>query len=142
MKISAKRLEEILKDVFYTDDEVQSWAEPGVPPGDAILVQGCVNKFGFHPGRLATYHDEIEEMLQDLPRLFRMSYGQGWSLMNMVVDREENLWGGQREADWLAVLAIGLGLGGWVLEPEYWSALPGSMPYFVYFDQPKAKVTT
>ena len=132
--LSADALQQIMLDVLYTDEEIQ--ANNGVVPGDYVHVEGIVNNYGFHPGRLESHRDEVKAMLEDLPENFRASVGGGWSFLQMCVDKEEHQWTGMHKSmEELCCLAIGLGLGQWALPREYWELLYGGMPYFTYLDK-------
>lgn len=131
--INAGRLHEIVVDSLFTDEEVNRSPIPG-PPEDAVVVDGVMSMFGFHPERLESHRAEVREMLETLRDEFWLSKGGGWSFLNLCEDRDGNLWGQHRDCEALCVLAIGLGLGSFPLPREIWPVLPGSVPYFVFED--------
>ena len=124
--INARRVEEVLCDCLYQEEEIK---EPGVPPEGAILVEGIVRKYGFHPDRLENHRVEVVEWLKALPDEFRDS-GGGWSFLNACMDRNGNLWGEHPSMEALVCLGIGLGLVEFGLPRESWTVLPGGVPYF------------
>lgn len=138
--ISAERVHEILKDCLYKEEELNP-ETPDEPPEEAIIAKGIQTIFAFHPERLENHREEVKEILEELPEAFRISKGGGWSFLNMTTTQENILqnrnspepWGEQAAAQELACLAIGLGLGEWI-GVEMQEALPGGMPYFVYYD--------
>jgi hypothetical protein len=132
--IDAARVDEILRDCLYKDDEVEGLAQDQAPEG-AVIVEGIMRPFGFHPERLESHREEVAGMLANLPTEFRTSEhggGGGWSFLNACQDRNDVQWTGLHQVmDALFVLGIGLGLAAWLLPRDMWSALPGGMPYVV-----------
>ena len=124
--IDAKRITEIVKDCLFRDDEVID----GKPTTDPVLVSGVVIRIGFHKERLESHREEVKAMLSELPLDFQPNGGGGSSFLNMCMDKFGNQWGEHRNMDELCALAIGLGLGGFPMGREFWSALPGGVPYF------------
>lgn len=130
--IDAERVVEILRDCLFTSEEMPGDTE--VPEG-AVIVEGIIHPFGFHPGRLEKHSAEIATMLQALPMEFRDKEhggGGGWSFLNACQDANDVQWTGLHQTmDALFVLGIGLGLAAWLLPRDMWSVLPGGMPYVV-----------
>jgi len=118
----------VLLDVLYKDGEVS--VEDG-PPEDAILVPGITSNFGFHPGRLESHREEIQELIKQLPLEFIQGEGGGggMSFLNLCQDREGNLWGQHKACEELLCLAMGLRLAGYCLPRHIWCVLPGGVPY-------------
>lgn len=131
--LNADRVQTIMLDVLFTDEEFKA-ANLEVP-GDAVIVEGIVNTYGFHPGRLESHRADVATMLEDLPEIFKASVGGGWSFLQMCVDKEDHQWGEHKNMEELCCLAIGLKLGEWMVPRDYWPMLPGGMPYFVYLDK-------
>jgi len=117
----AKKVYEIMERLLYDEGE---------PAEDAIYVQGILHRYGFHPGRLAEAIPEIELLLQGLPKEFYEKGGGGWSFLNLCNDADGNQWGEHPDMEALCCLAIGAGLGKWVMK-EMAEVLPGGMPFFV-----------
>lgn len=123
--IDSERVGDILMDCLFREGE---------PIDGAILVEGVINPFGLHPGRLESHRAEVTEMLQNLPLPFRPTSvaggGGGWSFLNACQDANDEQWTGlHRIMDALFVLGIGLKLATWLLPRDMWSALPGGVPY-------------
>lgn len=53
-----------------------------------IPAEGMVCTVGFHPERLESHRQEVEEMLLDLPEEFMQDRGGGWSFLNACNNRE------------------------------------------------------
>jgi len=132
--ISSERVSEIFHDVLYSADELVGLPEGEAPP-DAVIVQGVMTRFGFHPQRLESHRDEVATMLSHLPREFRdKDHGGegGWSFLNACQDANDQQWTGMHQVmDELLTMGIGLDLATWLLPREMWDALPGGMPYVV-----------
>jgi len=124
--IDASKLEEAFRDCLFKDEEITG----GQPPADAVLVEGIVNKFGFHPERLESHRQEIYDWLKQLPHPFRETEGGGWSFLKACDDAEGQQWGEHRNMEQLFCLGMGLGLAKSQLPRDLWAALPGGMPYY------------
>lgn len=132
--LTADRVEEILADCLFRDEEVEDLGREEIV-ARAVVAEGILNPFAFHPERLASHRDEVYEMLGELPDNYRASKGGGWSFLNACDDKHGNQWTGLHQTmDHLFVLGIGLGLAKWLLPRELWAALPGGMPYVVFLD--------
>jgi len=126
MNISSK-VDTIFLDSLFTDEEIDG---SNTPPEGAVLVEGIVSKFGFHPERLATHKDQISDLIKLMPEEF--SKGGGWSFLNLCMDKDGNQWGEHRNMEQLVALAIATEQGKYVMPREMWSVLPGGMPYIAF----------
>lgn len=124
-----------LEDVFTGCLKDGVALERGASDTDAVIIEGVINTFGFHPQRLEATRPQVLEWLHELPEAFLESKGGGWSFLNACVDRSGRQWGEHRNIEQLLVLGIGLGLAKIQFPRELWSALPGGMPYFVVLDK-------
>ncbi len=122
--IKFDEIEEALKDSFADSEE-----NPNL-----IKVEATINVYGLDKEKLETHREFVIETLKQLPPEFMKTTGGGWSLMNMVADKDGNQWGEQYMADALYVLANGLGLAAFTLPRAMWEALPGGMPYITVYD--------
>lgn len=97
---------------------------------DSLLIEGVVNQAYLNKILLEQNRNEIVAMLLELPDQFRKSGGQGWSFLNACYDRHDNQWTGfHLIMEQLFMLGMGLELVSYTLPREYWSALPGGVPY-------------
>lgn len=104
----------------------------GESSDDAILVEGIVTNFGFHPERLAKHADQISELLAELPEQFNQNTGGGWAFGQASMDRHGQFWtGDHRTMEILFCLGIAIKKAKWLLPRKLWSALPGGLPYYV-----------
>lgn len=134
MENIAAKVEAIILDCLYQKEELtEAELEPGGAPPGAILVEGLVRTFGLHPGRLESHREEVKAILLEMPAVFHKGNGDGMSFLNLCNDKNENLWGQHRDMEALCCLAIGLGMGQFMLGREMWSVFPGGVPY-VGFD--------
>lgn len=124
----AERVETILKNSLYRDEEIVD----GKPPADAVIAEGVMSKFAFHPERLASHKAEIAELCNQMPDEFQVSKGGGWSFLNLCMTKDGQQWGEHRNCDQLAVLAIASKQGSFLLPRDMWPMLPGSMPYVAF----------
>lgn len=101
-------------------------------PRDRFVEVPCITAtFGFHPGRLLQYRNDIAAQLAGLPREFRKQSGGGWSFLNACMTAEGEQWGEHHDMEMLFALGIAAGLARWCLPHEDWHALPGGVPYVV-----------
>lgn len=127
----AKQIEEILLDCLYKPDELTG----NTPPTDAVLVQGVVSKFGFHPGRLESHRQDVLNLLEKIvTNEFRVGKGGGggYSFLSLCTDRQGELWGEHRDCDALLALSIGLHVAEYLLPRNRWYFLPGGVPYVLF----------
>lgn len=130
--IDPNRVEEILKDCLFNEDEI---TEGEIPDG-AIIASGIVQSYGLHPKRLESHREEVRAMLLELPDEFMQSKGGGTSFLNACLDREGNQWTGlHQRMGQLFCLGEGLDLVECPIPRELWSALPGGVPYYVVKDE-------
>ena len=116
------RVNKIFYDCLYRNDEDTS---------GAVMVEGIVANYGFHPERLESHREEMIALLEQLPDGFRESGGGGSSFLNACIDRDGNQWTGLHQImEQLMVLGVALGLASYMLPKDMWKALPGGMPYF------------
>lgn len=128
MKLQASHVEEILKDCLFTDAEM---SDPDMPPAGAVLVDGLIHNFAFHPDRLESHAREIGDLLACLPTEFQPASvgGGGWTFLNACVDVEGRQWGEHRDIERLICLGIGTKQAEWQMK-NMASVLPGGVPYF------------
>ena len=126
--INAEEVLEAFIDCLYRESELTGIE--GVP-GDAILVEGIMAKFGFQPARLEEKRDIVTEWLAALPEAFRKDKGGGWSFLNACNQENGVQWTGLHERmEQLFCLGMGLGLVKCQLRRDLWAVLPGGMPYY------------
>lgn len=97
-----------------------------------IKTDGLINNITFNPERLESHREEVRLMLNELPDEFMASKGGGMTFLNACNDKHGNLWTGSQAAmAKLFELGIALGIAKFSFPREFWSALPGGMPYYV-----------
>lgn len=124
-KLTTAAVHTITKRVLFKNDEIVS----GKPPANALIVEGILRNYAFHPERVAAAKPEIDAMLAELPDQFYRAKGGGWSFLNACMDRHGNQWGEQPDMETLVCLGIAAGSATWLLK-EMSTALPGGVPYF------------
>ena len=123
MKLNPDRVTKVVRECLFRDGEDSTVR---------VEVQGIMNQFGFHPGRLEEHREEIVSMLEELPDQFREELGGGWSFLKACMDRHGEQWGNHPDMELLFVLGIGIGRVRCVLPREQWNLFPGGMPYYVF----------
>ena len=123
--MDCKRIHAIVVDSLYRDDEIID----GVPIVDPVKVDGIVSSIGFHPERVKSHTDEIDEMLGQLPRKFWFECGGGGSFLEMCTMEDGGQWGEQYNAEELMVLGIAIGRISYCLPRKFWNVFPGGVPY-------------
>ena len=126
MQLTPQNVDKLITSALYTEEEIPA---DGKPPENAVIVEGMVRKFGFHPERLEKTRKDVQAMLGQLPDEFR----EGWSFLNMCNTKDGDLWTGDHaKMEALVALAIGLGIGSYPFPREMWPILPGGVPYVVF----------
>ena len=69
-------------------------------------------------------------MLSDLPAEFHQEWGGGWSFLNACRTRSGKQWT-HVEMEKLFVLGLGIEMVVCCLDREFWSSLPGGVPYYM-----------
>jgi hypothetical protein len=95
----AEEVEHLLMKCLFQDGEIVE----GKPPVDAILVEGIVQRFGFHQGRVAEIKPRLKEILADMQDPFFKEKSGGWSFLNLPFDRHGQHWGEHRNVEQLVV---------------------------------------
>jgi len=126
--LTAENVRDVICKCLFTHDEMPD-AES--PPDDAVLVEGIVCTYAFHPQRLEEHKSAIAAMLSELPDEFMTSGGGGWSFLQACVDRDGRHWGEHPAMGALFALGIGAGLARYLLPREFWAVMPGGVPYIV-----------
>lgn len=98
---------------------------------DAIKVQGINITPVFRPAQLDVYRADIISMLESLPDEFHVGLGNGWTFLNMCIDRNGVQWTDfHRTCDYLLCLGIGIGAIEYTIKQrDLWRMFPGEMPY-------------
>lgn len=122
--ISAKRIESIFVECLFKKNEIVD----NKPILKAVYVKGILNDFGFNKERVESYRNDIQEYVNQLPNDFI----EGWSFLNLCIDKEGALWGQHSDSEKLAALSIALGIAEYKMPKEYWHLLPGGMPYISF----------
>ena len=131
IKLTAEKVREIIMDCLFKEEELDSEGKPNVP---AEMVEGVVRNFGFNKERLQKHKDTIVALLKQLPEQFN----EGWSFLNMCVDKEGNQWGEQRDVEELVCLGLGIGKVRSCFPREMWKVLPGGVPYYIVLSEESA----
>lgn len=121
--LCAKTVNETFLHCLFHDEEIVD----GKPPDNAMIVEGVMGKFELHPGRLAEKRSAIRDMMDELPAEF----DEGWSFLNMCMDKHGNHWAEHPTVNELVVLGLAIGALKCLAPRELWPTLPGGMPYFV-----------
>ncbi len=128
--ISAQQVRDIFHDCFYTPEEAAGLLEP---PKDAILVEGVLGQIGFNPIRVEKHRETIRGFLNEMPKSFHKSNGGGMSFLNLCQDKHDRQWADAHESmNMLVCLGLATKMAKYLMGREYWSSLPGGMPYVVF----------
>jgi len=122
------KVHELVKKCLYKDEEIFG----GKPPEGHILVEGIVNKFAFHPGRIATHKEEIRALLNEMPDDFHKHKGGGMSFLNLCMDKHGVHWAEHPTMGSLVCLGIAAGMASYCTPRDMWNMFPGGMPYITF----------
>ena len=121
IKLTAENVWAVFRDCLFKDDE---------DTAQAVIAEGIMSKFGFHPERLAAHTGDIRSMLDCLSDDFQVSGGGGMSFLNACMTKDDNQWGEHQNMEQLLALGIAIGYARILLPRNMWSVLPGGVPYF------------
>ena len=127
--IDAKRINEIIQDCLFKEEEV----EDGKPKEgiEWIPVKSVSINLGLVKERVEKHKEEIIGFLNQLDDHFKKSGGGGWTFLNACMDKNGFRWGEQINVDELIALGIAIGLVSFPMPRESWKDLPGGVPYIV-----------
>jgi hypothetical protein len=120
--LNVDNVNEIFEDCLFQDGEDTT---------GYISAEGIFSTFGFHPDRLESHRQDIEEMLAQLPDSFQEASGGGMTFLNACLDKAGNQWGDHIHMEQLFCLGIGIGKVKYLMPRDMWDVLPGGMPYCV-----------
>lgn len=117
-----QEVEEIFIKCLYSEDELID----GKPSTEPIIVTGIKMSVGFNPINLNKYKDKINSILDVIHETFK----QGWSFLNLCLDKNKNIWTGQHSTmEKLLLLGLAIDRIAYCCKRELWGVLPGGMPY-------------
>jgi hypothetical protein len=119
--LTADNVFEVFKDCLFQDGEDTS---------TAVIVEGIMSKFGFHPERLQKNEGKIRAMLECLPDEFQSGKGGGMSFLNACMTKDGEQWGEHPSMEQLLVLGLATKQVAMLMPRDMWNILPGGMPYF------------
>lgn len=129
--ITAEKIKDITMDCLFTNEEMEEVNHE--TPENAVVVNGIVNKFGFHKERLESHREEVKDFLNEMDKVFHVGHGGGMTFLNLCNDKNGNMWTGLHQAmESLLVLSMGLNMAKYCFPREDWGILPGGMPYIVF----------
>lgn len=105
-------------------------------PGDLHKqpFQGIITFYMLSPDAVKAHHQDIKELLLELPEQFLLSKGGGWSFLQAAFDKQGHHWGEHPDMEALITLGIAAGLVNFLLPREMWTMMPGGMPYLFVKD--------
>ena len=125
LTISTDAVHEIVQYCLFKEEEMNDDATIK-DEASATIVEGIVQTFGFHTGRLEEKREDVKTLLSQLGD----EYKEGYSFLSLCVDRNNNQWTSYQEVmEVLVCLGIGLGYASMPIPKLFWPMLPGGMPY-------------
>lgn len=122
--LTAKRVDELIRLCMFTPSLMQTKTH-------FIPVTSIIANLGFVPDAIEEHHEEIRDLLLELPDEFRADNEHGgWSFLNACNDKHGNHWGEHTDMDKLFSLGQAAGYCKLCLPRSLWPILPGGMPYF------------
>jgi len=121
MELTAANVNDVFMDCLFREGEDTS---------EAIMIEGIVNTFGFHPRRLKSHFSSISALLDHLPDSFHEGKGGGMSFLNACQDDKGKQWGEHRNMEQLMCLGIAVNRAKYCTTRDMWPVFPGGVPYF------------
>lgn len=121
MPLTAENVRHIFNECLQGSDET----------GNVIPVHAVQGRADFNADRIKAREGDINDMLHQLPDLFHVGSGDGWSFLNMCIDNNGNQWADMHTTcDMLVALGIAIGSVEFTIKQrDLWRAMPGGMPY-------------
>jgi len=124
----ATTVHELMKLCLFKDAELD-----GGPPKDAIFVQGIVQSFALHKGRIEENKDILRKLAKEIIKdEFLKNGGGGFTFLHLPQSRDGELWCEQRTAEALFCLCKAAGFAEYCIPRDLWPALPGGVPYVIF----------
>ena len=108
---------------------------PNTVPDNAVKADGIVHDYGFDPAKLAANTDKIKALLPEIGIEFFPESEGGWggmSFLRLPLRRDGSQWGDQPMAECLYCLAAAIGHARFIMPREFWSVMPGHVPYILF----------
>ena len=93
---------------------------------DPLMVEGITINVGFNKKKIEDHREEIIDLVDNLHPTFK----EGWSFLNMCLNKDNIQWTGSHQTmQELLLLGLAIEKIEYLLPKEMWSILPGEMPY-------------
>ena len=126
MRLSTENVKQVLTTCLTRN--IPDFTQNPIAITETIEVRGIVNSFTFDQQMLVKEKHHIEELLEDLPAVFK----EGCSFMEMYTNRDGEQWTGViKPLEELLALGIAVGKISFLVPREQWWSLSGGMPYIV-----------
>lgn len=146
MSTYAERVDALMTYLLFTKEELSEKKSPSrivIEPKDigkvtlpegGVLVEGIARGYGFSSARVEEKKEEIRQLVKEVVAdEFLATGGGGMSFLQLVNDRDGNLWTGSHlVAEGLFCLAKAARMADFVMPRHFWSAMPGGVPYLVF----------
>lgn len=120
MLIDAKRVDEIFYDCFLPVNDKSEAKE------NSTFVEGITIDVFFDNEKLDKNKNELNNIINNLNPTFK----NGWTFLNLCLDKENNQWTGlHEEMQKLMLLGMAIGRMGYCCGRDLWNILPGNVPY-------------
>ena len=127
MKLTSENVNAVATNCLFKAGELPEGAK--TPPEGAVIVDGIISRYAFHPERLEKNRRNVASMLNDLESSFRTDGGGGMSFLSACMTRDGEHWGEHPTMGMLFALGMGLGMVSYTMPRDMWPILPGGVPY-------------
>jgi len=128
MKLTSKKVEYIFQYCLATKAELDT--------RPTVLAEGILYNPVFDTERLAQHQVDIQQLLLELPELFRASHiTRGGSFLLMCERADGVHWGEHRNCEQLLTLGVATKQVEYLAPREVWYRMPGGVPYFKILDE-------
>ena len=111
------KVEKIFIDCLYEDDVLVT---------EDSIVKGITMDVAFNPKKVEKNKEEINLLLDNIHKKFE----EGWTFLNLCLDKNENFWTGNHATmEKLLLLGLAIGRIEYCCDREMWHILPAGMPY-------------
>lgn len=117
-----EKVEKLFKDCLYKEEDLENEK----PKNKPIKVEGICMNVWFNPVYVEKNKNEINKLVNNLHPNFK----EGWSFVNLNLDKKSNQWtGNHRTMELLLLLGLATGKMEYCCSREMWSFLPLKLPY-------------
>lgn len=130
-------VDNLMMHCLYKPEEIDGWPDNHEIPEDALMVEGILTGFAFHPERIEEKKGEIEDLIDHIviDDFYLKESEDGMSFLALNRDKDGNQWTDtHRTMESFMCLCMAIGRCIYALPRPLWGvyAQVGGMPYLLF----------